>query len=116
LKLSRNTNVSPYSRRALQTRWATAADAFAIARIAFATGHGPFPSSPDQPRAAYDAATADGATYLVADFGGILAGVAELRGASVALWVPERFVDLHVAETLLDAIDTWHAGGERLAS
>lgn len=108
--------MSPYSRRALQTRWATAADAFAIARIAFATGHGPFPSSPDQLRAGYDAATANGATYLVADFGGILAGVAELRGDAVEFWVPERFIDLRVAETLLGAIDTWQAGGERLAS
>lgn len=106
----------PYSRRALQIRWATAADAFAIARIAFATGHGAFPSNPEQPRAAYDAATASGTAYLVADFGGILAGVAVLRGDDVEFWVPERFVELHVVESLLAAIDTWRAGGERLAS
>ena len=108
--------MSPYSRRALQTRWATAADAFAIARIAFATGHGAFPSSPDHARAAHELAVADGTAYLVADFGGILAGVAVLKGETLQFWVPERFVDLHVVETLLDAIDTWHAGGERLAS
>jgi hypothetical protein len=111
-----NLNVSPYSRRSLQTRWGTAADAFAIARIAFATGHGAFPSSPDRARANYDATVADGAAYLVADFGGILAGVAVLKDDQVEFWVPERFTDLHVAETLLGAIDTWHAGGERLAS
>jgi hypothetical protein len=108
--------VSPYSRRALQTRWATAADASAIARIAFATGHGPFPSSPDEAHAAFAAAEADGVLHLVADFAGILAGVAVLRGETIEFWVPERFVDLHVVETLLAAIDTWQAGGQRLAS
>lgn len=108
--------MSPYSRRSLQTRWATAADAFAIARIAFATGHGAFPSSPDHACVVFDATVTNGAAYLVADFGGILAGVAVLKGESVEFWVPERFIDLHVAETLLGAIDTWHAGGERLAS
>lgn len=116
MKLYWNLKVSPYSRRNLQTRWATAADAFAIARIAFATGNGAFPSSPDHARTAYDAAVTAGVAYLVADFGGILAGVAVLQGDSVEFWVPERFVDLHVAETLLGAMDTWHAGGERLAS
>ena len=108
--------MSSYSRRSLHTRWATAADAFAIARIAFATGHGAFPSSPDHARTGYDATVVDGAAYLVADFGGILAGVAVLKGETVEFWVPERFTDLHVAETLLGAIDTWHAGGARLAS
>lgn len=105
-----------YSRRALQTRWATAADAFAIARIAFATGHGPFPSNPDLPSAVYEAATASGTAYLLADFGGILAGVAVLRGDDVEFWVPERFLELRVVETLLDALDSWRAGGQRLAS
>ena len=108
--------MSPYSRRSLQTRGATAADAFAIARIAFATGHGAFPSSPDYARASYDATVADGAAYLVADFGGILAGVAVLKGEAVEFWVPERFTDLHVAETLLAAIDNFRAGGERLSA
>lgn len=105
-----------YSRRALLTRWATPADAFAIARIAFATGNGAFPSTLEQSRAVFDAATAGGTAYLVADFGGILAGVAVLDGDEAQFWVPERFIELHVAETLLAAIDTWRAGGERLAS
>jgi len=108
--------VSPYSRRGLQARWASPADAFAIGRIAFATGHGAFPSSPDLARAAYEARVADGVAHLVADFGGILAGVAVLKGDEVEFWVPERFIDLHVAETLLAAIDTWRAGGERLSA
>ena len=108
--------MSPYSRRGLEARWANAADAFAIARIAFATDHGTFPSSPDLARASYDARVADGAAHLVADFGGILAGVAVLKGDEVEFWVPERFVDLHVTETLLAAIDTWRAGGERLSA
>ena len=108
--------MSPYSRRGLTARWATPADAFAIARIAFASGHGACPSSPVQARATYDAAAADGTAYLVADFGGILAGVGVLKADEVEFWVPERFVDLHVAETLLAAIDDWRAGGARLAS
>lgn len=108
--------MSPYSRRGLEARWAKPADAFAIARIAFASGHGTFPSSPDLARTAYDAATANGAAYLVADFGGILAGVAVLKGDEVEFWVPERFLDLHVADTLLAAIDTFRAGGERLSA
>lgn len=108
--------MSPYSRRAIEARWAGPADAFAIARIAFATGHGPFPSSPDKARATYDDAIAGGAAFLVADFGGILAGVAVLRGDEVEFWVPERFADLRVPETLLGFIDTWRAGGERLSA
>ena len=87
-----------------------------MARIAFATGHGPFPSSPDEAQAAFAAAEADGALHLVAEFAGILAGVAVLRDDAVEFWVPERFLDLHVVETLLAAIDTWQAGGQRLAS
>lgn len=108
--------MSPYSRRGLAARWATPADAFAIARIAFASGHGACPASPVQARATYDAAVADGAAYVVADFGGILAGVGVLRGDEIEFWVPERFVDLHVAETLLAAIDDWRAGGARLSA
>lgn len=108
--------MSPYSRRGLEARWATPADAFAIARIAFAAGCGAFPSSPEMARAGYDAAVARGAAYLVADFGGILAGVAVLEGDEVAFWVPERFIDLHVSETLLAAIDSFRAGGERLSA
>ncbi len=108
--------MSPYSRRGLEARWAKPADAFAIARIAFASGQGVFPSSPDLARASYDAATANGTAFLVADFGGILAGVAVLKGDEVEFWVPERFLDLHVADTLLTAIDTFRAGGERLSA
>ncbi len=108
--------MSPYSRRGLVARWATQADAFAIARIAFASGHGVFPSSPDLARQSYDAAVSNGAAFLVADFGGILAGVALLKGDEVEFWVPERFVDLHVAETLLAFIDSFRAGGERLSA
>lgn len=107
--------MSPYSRRGLVARWATPADAFAIARIAFATGHGACPSSADQARATYDAALAAGAAYMVADFGGILAGVARLERDEVEFWVPERFIDLQVTKTLLDAIDEARAG-RRLAS
>lgn len=116
IEIQGDTKVPSFSRRALQTRWATAADAFAIARIAFATGHGPFPSNPELPGAVFDAATAAGTAYLLADFGGIVAGVAVLRGDDVEFWVPERFHELHVVETLLAAIDSWRAGGERLAS
>jgi len=108
--------LSPYSRRGLEARWATPADAFAIARIAFASGHGMFPSSPDLARTSYDAAIANGAAFLVADFGGILAGVAVLEGDEVEFWVPERFLDLRVTETLLAFIDSFRAGGERLSA
>lgn len=108
--------MSQYSRRTLDTRWASPADAFAIARIAFATGHGSFSSSPAYAEAAYREAVASGTAFLLADFGGILAGVAVLAGDDVEFWVPERFTELHVVDTLLGAIDIWRSGGTRLAS
>lgn len=104
------------TRRPVATRWASPADAFAIARIAFATGHGAFHSSADVALARYTEAEAAGSAFLLAELGGILAGVAVLTGDTVELWVPERFVESGIAQALLDAIDTWQAGGERLAS